>query len=136
MVPSLVSHSVNELQMLAQKAARGGGAHAAQAAHFGQALCSYLAEDGDVAPVVAALRALPNGPIQTLPFSYATLDHPPADHYRILALPRDKRASLPARLECPTPLLRLLQKLAQNTHVPSSIASRAAGAGAGLTDND
>lgn len=48
----------------------------------------------------------------------------------------DAPSPLPERLEVPGPLLTLMNRLAKLTYVPNSDASRAAGAGAGLSDND
>ncbi len=129
-----MSFSVNETQMLAQKAARGAGAHPAQAAHFGRAAVRHLAAGRDPDDLHAALDALPEGPIQTLPFapdgsvlgrSYAEAGAAP-----------EARPALPARLNVPAPLKARMEALAWQTYVPATEASRAAGAGAGLTDND
>lgn len=127
-----MTHSVNELQSLAQKAARGAGAYPAQAAHFGRAVAYHLAAQRDSRALQDALAALPAGPIQTLPMTAKTLQTPLAQSYTEAA----GNARLPARLTCPDALLSTLQTFAQLTYVPATAASRAAGAGAGLTDND
>src|SRR6056297_3046447 len=46
------------------------------------------------------------------------------------------RATLPARIEAPEPLIESLSRLAAETYVPASAASRSVGAGAGDIDND
>lgn len=131
-----MSYSVNEVQMLAQKAARGGGAYAAQAAHFGLAVVTHLAAGRATEDLEQALRDLPEGPIQTLPFQVTPTPGSLGETYTALRLPPEERAALPERLEVPEKFISLLQTLAQKTYVPSSVASRASGAGAGLTDND
>ena len=129
-----VSVSVNEAQVLGQKAARGAGAYPAQAAHFGRALSFHLAAGRPAHDLVVALDALPAGPIQTMPF--APEPGPlSASYSEALAAP-DSRPALPARLALPLDLKAQMERLAQNTYVPATESSRAAGAGAGLTDND
>lgn len=59
--------SANEVANLAAKAARGAGAPPAQAAMFGQAALCHLVAARDFMVLIAALDALPEGPI---------LDHP------------------------------------------------------------
>jgi len=135
-----MSYSVNEIQMLAQKAARGGGAYAAQAAHFGLAAVTHLAAgrapDALTEALTEALLELPDGPIQTLPFQVTPPSGALGETYALLRLPPEERTALPERLEVPEALFSLMQRLAQETYVPSSEASRVAGAGAGLSDND
>ncbi|KNG94101.1 hypothetical protein [Pseudaestuariivita atlantica] len=85
-------------------------------AHVPQALArSYL--DTLPAPPTATFRAVEEGEVR--------YELPPLDP-----------APLPDRIEVPTALLTRLNRLAKETYVPNSDASRAAGAGAGLTDND
>ncbi len=139
MVPdtSALGWSVNEIEMLALKAARGRGAHPAQAAHFGKALVYYLAETQDAGPPRALLDALPGGSVQTLPVAERLDDQDPMQRcYAILRKPPADRPALPARLKCPAALMDALTNAAALTYVPNSDASRAAGAGAGLSDND
>lgn len=129
--------SLNEIEMLAQKAARGRGAFPAQAAHFGKAAVRFLASGQDPAPLAGLLQALPQGPIQTLPIKADFDPHDGVEQcYAALRLPPQARPALPPRLSCPADFLALLQAAAQLTYVPNSDASRSAGAGAGLCDND
>ncbi|MEP4198719.1 MAG: hypothetical protein ABJL99_24100 [Aliishimia sp.] len=129
--------SANEVQMLAQKAARGAGAYPAQAAHFGRVVAYHLTANRSADALSSALDALPSGPIQTLPVTTDESDVCAlATSYREALLPAQQRPDLPARLLCPEALLSQMQKLAHKTYVPSSQGSRASGAGAGLTDND
>lgn len=65
--------SMNEIQALAAKAARGAGAPPAQAAQFGAAAAAHLGAGRDVADLNAALGALPQGPILTLPLTIARI---------------------------------------------------------------
>ena len=67
----LVSWSANEVQALATKAARGGGAPAGQAASFGRAAVCHLMAGRSAQDLIAALAALPTGPIVTLPVALA-----------------------------------------------------------------
>ena len=120
--------------MLAQKAARGAGAHPAQAAHFGRAVVYHLAAARDEADLIAALDALPSGPIQVLPF--ASEDSPLGASYAEAQAKPEDRPVLPNRLAPDPKLLARLQELAYQTYVPASESSRASGAGAGLVDTD
>ncbi|THH37195.1 hypothetical protein E4Z66_09735 [Aliishimia ponticola] len=120
--------------MLAQKAARGGGAYPAQAAHFGRAFVRHVAAGRPLAPVLAALEALPLGPIQTLPF--APDGSALGQSYAEACAAPGEGPILPPRLTCPADVHARLTALAQRILVPQSAASRQAGAGAGLTDND
>ena len=58
---------------LAAKAARGAGAPPAQAAQFGAAAAAHLGEGRDIEALSAALGALPDGPIMTLPLVIARI---------------------------------------------------------------
>jgi hypothetical protein len=129
-----MTYSVNEVQMLAQKAARGAGAHPAQAAHFGRAVVCHLAAGREASDLSAALEALPGGPVQTLPFlpDSSAL----GVSYTEAAAALDMRPPLPPRLALPDGLFAMFSARAQNTYVPASAHSRAGGAGAGMTDND
>ncbi|MGR3503259.1 hypothetical protein [Pseudaestuariivita sp.] len=64
----------------------------------------------------------------TSPLEVTTLD-------QSYTLGADEPAPMPERLTLPTPLLTRLNRLAKETYVPNSDASRA-GAGAGTSDND
>lgn len=129
-----MTFSVNEIQMLAQKAARGAGAHPAQAAHFGRAVVCHLAAGRAGADLTAALDTLPDGPIQTLPF--APEQTPLGQSYTEACAARDTRPEPPPRLTLPEGLFEAFAALAHQTYVPATAASRVGGAGAGLTDND
>ena len=127
-------YALNEIQMLAQKAARGGGAHPAQAAHFGRAVLYHLAAHRAPEDVLDALASLPAGPIQSLPFAPEAT--PLGQSYMDAMAGPDARPNLPVRLTVAPDMLARLEALAQRTYVPATDASRSAGAGAGLTDND
>lgn len=129
-----MSFSVNETQMLAQKAARGAGAHPAQAAHFGRAAVCHLAAGRDPGDLLAALDALPEGPIQTLPF--APDRSALGQSYAEAGAAPEARPTLPARVHLPEALKARMDVLAWQTYVPATEASRTGGAGAGLTDTD
>ncbi len=58
-----MSWSANEVEGLAAKAARGAGAPPEQAAWFGRATAVHLAQARDDADMMAALNALPGGPV-------------------------------------------------------------------------
>lgn len=58
---------MNEVMVLATKAARGAGAPPAQAAQFGAAAAVHLATGQSEQDLHSALAALPDGPIITLP---------------------------------------------------------------------
>ncbi len=165
-----MSWSANEVQALATKAARGGGAPAGQAATFGRASVCHLIGGGAPDDLTDALNALPDGPILDLPLALAVLleqaandkvkGHIPcqtpllAQSY-VKTMPFAHQTKMtgagvdvvfqldtPAprgalkRLDVPQDLVTLMTTLAARTFVPESDASRLAGAGAGLTDND
>jgi len=133
--------SANEIISLGIKAARGAGFDIGLAQDFGAALAIHLSETRNPDQIIAALRD-PNGPIVQMPPRIDALLDPGdtgADQFRGLALsyfqasqtyPLKPRIALPADLETH------LQTLAAKTYVPATEASRLAGAGAGLTDND
>lgn len=83
--------SANEVTILSAKAARGAGAPPAQAAAFGRAALFHLAAHRPERDLVAALDALPLGPILTLPIAFARVMTEIAD---IGMLPRDISAPL------------------------------------------
>lgn len=62
-----VSWSASEIAALATKAARGAGAPPEQAARFGKVAAFHLAAGGAPQDLIAAVEALPGGPIVTLP---------------------------------------------------------------------
>lgn len=59
--------SMNEVMVLATKAARGAGAPPAQAAQFGAAAVAHLTNGRELQDLHNALAALPDGPIISLP---------------------------------------------------------------------
>lgn len=68
-----MSWSRAEILALATKAARGAGAPAGQAALFGEAVALHLGQGRGADAVSAALDALPEGPISTLPLVMQTV---------------------------------------------------------------
>jgi len=68
-----MTRSANEVTGLATKAARGAGAPPAQAAQFGAAVAAYLGAGRDIGLLHAALAALPEGPVMTLPLEIARI---------------------------------------------------------------
>lgn len=126
-----MSFSINEIQNLASKAARGAGAPPAQAARFGRAVVYHVRAGRAERDILDAIDALPHGPI--LRFArHADPDHPLGKSYGDAA----QNLALPARLSLSQTLLDLLTNEAHKTYVPSSASSRASGAGAGGIDND
>jgi len=123
-----MSYSVNEIEALATKAARGAGAAPAQAAHFGRTTAHHIAASRPDDDLLAALNALPNGSIQTLPL--------PRDQLSTSFNETKNPLPVGTRLNPSENLLNELNMFAHRTYVPSSDASRTAGAGAGLNDND
>jgi len=123
------AYSVNEIESLGAKAARGAGAPPAQALRFGKALVHHLAQQRDPQEIRMALDALPQGPILT--FALAPDTSALGQSYRDA-----QNAPLPKRVPCAPELKATLLALAHQTYVPASETSRVAGAGAGLTDND
>lgn len=153
--------SINEIEALLSKAARGGGAPAGQASTFGKAAALHLARGCDVDDVQIALRALPDGPIILCPVDlHAALANGggamPCNGHELLcsyamALPylvtqtdsgvtidmhQYDKPKLPARLSIEAGVIDAWKALAALTYVPETEQSRQAGAGAGLTDND
>lgn len=68
-----MTRSANEVMVLATKAARGTGAPPAQAAQFGAAAVAHLCAGRSMDVLQAALNALPQGPIITLPLAIARI---------------------------------------------------------------
>ena len=129
--------SATEARDLAKLAARGAGAHAAQAEHFGRALIAHLGAGRDPSHLEAALADLPEGPIQVLPFAAsADATDSLAQTYWALRNRTKSEAYVAPRVDVPDALCALLTRLAEKTYVPATDASRLSGAGAGLEDND
>lgn len=156
--------SLNEVETLLTKAARGCGADAAQAAHFGRGAVMCLCDDGATARIHEALAALPNGVIveyaakiqygmtQSNEGTVVFQGDAPLWIGYLAALPYQitwtsgiectvhmdafESADKPARLQVDPDDIAQWQALAAKTFVPESEQSRLAGAGAGLTDND
>lgn len=59
--------------VLAAKAARGAGAPPAQASDFGRAVVHHLKAGRGARDILAALEALPDGPIMALPIAFTRL---------------------------------------------------------------
>jgi len=138
---STSSKSANEASMLLQKAARGAGFGVAQARDFGIAAALHLYASRSEGDLIDALNDSV-GPITTLP---AMMDHlldPTSDGCGVftgLALSYFQTATArtaTGRIGMSDGLNAHLNTLAAKTYVPASDASRLAGAGAGLTDND
>lgn len=156
--------SLNEIEAVLTKAARGNGADAAQAAGFARAGVMCLCTGNDVGLINAALTALPSGviveyavkiqsglvkavdkkatlqPINALEVGYITTlpykTERKADANWVVYLDVFEKPNKPARLDIDPDDLAHWQMLAAKTYVPESAQSRLAGAGAGLTDND
>ena len=141
---------------------RGGrGAAREGVAHVGK----HLARGGAGGDLLAALDALPGGPVNDMPLALlaapdavriATGGHDALTESYLAALPfvarvtgrgagwldaylsrGDRRAvSLPARIALDADTQGALAAFAARTYVPQSETSRLSGAGAGLTDND
>lgn len=80
-----LSWSCAEVLALGTKAARGAGAPPAQAARFGQVASVHLMAGRDVSLILAALDALPGGPL---------LDYPLAIERALISLAQDAEAEL------------------------------------------
>jgi hypothetical protein len=138
---SASSKSANEASMLLQKAARGAGFGVAQARDFGTAAALHLYTSRSEAELIDALND-PGGPIITLPAMMDDLLDPTSNGFGVfigLALSYFQMATArPAigRIFMSDAFNAYLSTLAAKTYVPASEASRLAGAGAGLTDND
>lgn len=160
-----MSRSLNEVMTLAAKAARGAGAPPAQAARFGQAAVAHLCAGRNPEMLDRALAALPDGPVMALPLNLARVCEAPdasgpledggwpelAESY-VDALPCAATLNVDgtltvhldapaapksqARCEVSEDQIARWADLAARILVPESDASRLAGAGAGLTDND
>jgi hypothetical protein len=159
-----MTRSMNEVMVLATKAARGAGAPPAQAAQFGAAAAAHLAAGRDVRSLHKALIALPDGPIIALPLEIlriaetilargplqsADIDlvqsyvstlpyqaHLSREHLLELDLTKPATRIPVQRIELPDELYVEWSRLAARMLVPESDASRLSGAGAGLSDND
>ncbi|MCH2165890.1 MAG: hypothetical protein MK098_14785 [Marinovum sp.] len=125
-----MSYSAAELYALATRAARGAGFPAAQAGLFGGALVQHLSQGRDESDLMRVLDAAPSGPI--LDYALNADASPLGQSYQDAA----NRTGLPARLHPSAELHGALERLAAKTYVPATEASRSAGAGAGLLDND
>jgi len=158
--------SANQIIATTLKAARGAGFPMAQAEGFATAAAQHLIEGRDEADISQALIHTDDSPIYTLPMvldevcltgsqsikdaklsdliaSYVETAPFQAQCVRagrtvLIKHISDKpptTATAPRVAMSPT-LWAHLNKLAAKTYVPASEASRIAGAGAGLTDND
>lgn len=157
--------SANEVMTLAAKAARGAGAPPAQASEFGRAVVCHAHAGREFSFISNALDAMPGGPIMELPIAFMRMLEresvinangclPLAQSYaealpyaaqvdvigETLHIKSDlqtpsEKVSL-GRFVLPDDLITKMTTLAVRILVPESDASRRAGAGAGLTDND
>jgi hypothetical protein len=160
----MTGYSLNEVEALLTKAARGCGADAAHAARFGQGAVMCLCDGGTPTSVHAALAALPNGVIveyaaqtqrglaQAVDRTVIFRGDDPLWAGYLAALPYQvtwtsnaectvhmdvfENREKPARLTVDPDDMAHWQTLAAKTFVTESEHSRLAGAGAGLTDND
>lgn len=161
-----MTRSINEVMVLAGKAARGAGAPPAQAAQFGAAAVVHLCAGHGVDALDDALAQLPEGPIITIPLALARIAEqqvegiaqgplsgmePQLCQSYVSALPcvaNFSEGKLSLNLNEPAPRRAVARiNLSDETYaawsalasallVPESDASRLSGAGAGLTDND
>lgn len=156
-----MQYSINEIEALLSKAARGGGAPAGQASVFGKAAALHIARGCDAGDIQAALAALPTGAIVLHPAALqdclinggGALICTPQDLLRsyAIALPymvtetaadisidmtEFDKIKLPARIDVADEVIAKWRALAALTYVPETEQSRHGGAGAGLTDND
>jgi hypothetical protein len=160
----MIRCSLNEVETLLTKAARGCGADASQAARFGQGAVMCLCAGGATDTIHAALAALPGGVVveyaakiqsgmmQPVGNIVVFLGDDPLWNGYMSALPYRmewrsmtecavylgtfEKTPKPVRLEIASGDLARWQALAARTFVPESEQSRLGGAGAGLTDND
>jgi len=139
--------SLNEIQGLVLKAARGAGAPLGIAEDLSESVPFALASNaletiadilsaGNLTPLLADIAAIDAGlcghDAPPLPATGASLYAALAASRGLTALPQAITNAHPVKDR----LWARLQKLAARTYVPASQASRATGAGAGLTDND
>lgn len=133
--------SANEISNLGIKAARGAGFDIGLAQDFGAALALHLSAGRATHFITSALQD-PNGPIAQMPCRIDALFDPQesgCDQFKGLALSyfqASQQVRAAPRIAIDPELESYLQELAARTYVPASEASRLAGAGAGLSDND
>lgn len=153
--------SLNEIEGLLTKAARGAGAPPAQAAAFGKAGALFLANRGNVDVLNAALSDMLNGVILEYPAKLqkclaaggGVLAATPTEllscYAQILSfrvttvqaglhidMEHCEKARAPNRISLDANVLAPWRALAAKTLVPDTDQSRQSGAGAGLEDND
>ncbi|MEM6886797.1 MAG: hypothetical protein AAF636_01520 [Pseudomonadota bacterium] len=160
-----MSWSATEFKALSSRAARGAGAPPWQAEMFGAAAVQHLLAEEPIDVLDAALAALPEGPVLQIASLLLALQGRPGAPIELtenlpVALVRSYAASqsyslvidtetgtatafigIPrrpviGRIEAPDAFISSLKALAERTFVPESDQSRAAGAGAALSDND
>ncbi|KMW60818.1 hypothetical protein AIOL_000983 [Candidatus Rhodobacter oscarellae] len=131
--------SLGELQALAAKAARGAGLSWGLAEEAGWAV-RWLEARG-LAGAAALAGVLPEGAPQ-IALGAALADgstpEPPAEAAQHLLLRPflEDTPSTQTRAQISQDTLRVLNRYASRTYAPATEASRLAGAGAGLSDND
>ncbi len=127
MTAPLVDLSLNEVETLAAKAARGAGLSWGGAEEIGRASRVLARAGGDWPALVLAL----DGP------GYAEPGAEASALMRVEAvLERVSGSGTLTRAATPVETAAALEALAARTYVPASTRSRVSGAGAGLTDND
>lgn len=126
MTAGLIDMSLNEVETLAAKAARGAGLSWGGAEEIGRAARRIARAGGDWPSLVLGL----DGPAAGGPALEAeVLARLEAESQALDAGQATRAAVAPATLAA-------LEALAAKTYVPASARSRVLGAGAGLTDND
>ncbi|MGQ3356404.1 MAG: DUF3726 domain-containing protein [Phreatobacter sp.] len=121
-----VDLSLNEVETLAAKAARGAGLSWGGAEEIGRAARRLARAGADWPALVLAL----DGPAYGDPAVEASA----LDRAEAAVATADERAF--TRAAVPADIIAALDALAARTYVPASARSRVLGAGAGLTDND
>ena len=158
--------SANQIIATTLKAARGAGFPMAQASQFATAAAQHLIEGRSQEDISQALIHMEASPIYTLPTTLDEVCLNGSQSVPNALLPdliasyvetapfqaqciraggtilikhisdRPPTKTVATRVEMSPTLWAHLNKLAAKTYVPASDASRLAGAGAGLTDND
>jgi hypothetical protein len=125
----LIDMSLNEVETLAAKAARGAGLSWGGAEEIGRAARLLARAGRDWPALVLALGALEGDGAEAAALARCEETLHAAGDGRPGASGATRAALAPA-------VLAALEALAARTYVPASARSRVLGAGAGLTDND
>lgn len=126
MTAGLIEMSLNEVETLAAKAARGAGLSWGGAEEIGRAARRIARSGGDWPSLVLGLDSPAAGDAALEAQVLARLE----TEMQALGEGTATRAAVA------TAVLAALEVLAARTYVPASALSRVLGAGAGLTDND